>query len=100
MASKDELKRLIDELPEAETDKAFGLLAPLLRTLPGGSAAGPDEASRQWLETALEDTRRGIAAAEAGVPPQELAAWLARLEAGSQPIRWDPERGEFVEEAG
>ena len=52
MTSREELKRLIDQLPDGETDHAFGLLVSLVR---GDSAAGDDldTETRAWMDADL-----------------------------------------------
>ena len=81
MASKDELKRLIDELPDHETDAALRFLQ-FLRQAP----ATADEDTHRWLDVGLEDAAVGIAAAEAGVPKEELNAWLDSTAAAVKPL--------------
>ena len=100
MASRDELKRLIDALPEAETDHALVLLGALIQ--PGSHRPSPDEASerRGWLDAGLEVAVRRLAAVESDVPPEQRDTWLAQWAAVGTPIRWDQARGEFVEVDG
>jgi hypothetical protein len=81
MASKDDLKRLIDELPDHETDAALRFLQ-FLRQAP----APLDEETRRWLDSGLEDAAAGIAAAEADVPEEELNAWLETTAAAVKPL--------------
>ena len=52
MTSRDELKRLIDQLPDGETDHAFGLLVSLVRG--NGLAVGElDAETRAWMDADL-----------------------------------------------
>ena len=81
MATKDELKRMIDELPDNETETALRFLQ-FLRQNP----SMPDEPTARWLSAGLEDAAKGIAAAEADVPADELAAWLGRTAAAVKPL--------------
>ena len=81
MANKDELKRLIDELPDHETDAALRFLQ-FLRQAP----APLDEETHRWLDAGLEDAAAGLAAAEADVPEDELTAWLDSTAAAVKPL--------------
>jgi hypothetical protein len=83
MATKDDLKKLIDELPEDELDRAFGILVSVLHVsdVPQG-----DEETRSWLEAAGQDMVAGIRAAEADIPQEELDDWLASMEAAVKPL--------------
>src|SRR5438105_12829080 len=100
MASRDDLKRLIDALPEGETDHALVLLGALVKAGAHPQNAVEKQEREQWLETGLETTRQRLTAEEADLPAHEVATWLAQLKSASTPVRWDDVRGEFVEVSG
>lgn len=81
MGTRDELKRLIDELPERDTETALRFLQ-FLRQNP----AQLDVATMRWLDAGAEDAVQGIAAAEADVPREELADWLESTAAAVKPL--------------
>ena len=99
MASRDELKRMIDALPEAETDHALVLLGALLRPM---SRPDPVESREreEWVGAAMDATATRLAELESDVPADLLGTWLATWEAAGKPIRWDQTRGDFIEVSG
>lgn len=103
-ASNDRLRQLADELP-ADLAGEIVCIAEALRARRSASegAAAPSgmtDQDRVWLAAGMADTLAGLAAVESETPPEEVAAWLEALEAGSTRVRWDEELGELVEVAG
>jgi hypothetical protein len=59
----------------------------------GGRGLAMTAADASWLAAAGEDALAGLAAVEADTPPEQVAAWLCKLDEGATPIEWDEERG-------
>lgn len=83
MASKEELHRLIDQLPEGETERALGLLVSLLQA-PGAQAHELDDETRAWQEADLGGS----------LPPYE---WGPEGPPKGKPVRYEPGVGLIVE---
>lgn len=82
MAMRDDLHRLIDELPEQGLPKVLAFI----RCVIGGKTAAPelDEESRTWLDAPL-------------TPPLDEYDWGGvNPESIARPVEWDERRGAFV----
>ena len=83
MTSRDDIKHLIDLLPDAETDRAFGLLISLLR---GNAAADGelDTESRAWMDADIGGD----------LPPFD---WGSQGAPAGKPVRFVPGVGLVVD---
>jgi hypothetical protein len=83
MTRREELKRLIDQLPDGQTDQAFGFLVYLLRGGPTDRRE-IDSETQIWMEADLGGP----------LPPYE---WGPQGEPVGKPVRFEPGVGLVVE---
>jgi hypothetical protein len=83
MTNREELKRLIDQLPDGQTDQALGILVALLR---GGPIEGLeiDPETQTWMDADLGGP----------LPPYD---WGPQGAPVGKPVRFEPGVGLVVE---
>lgn len=82
MSARDEIHRMIDELPDEVTGEVLDFVAAV-RVRSGGKRVVPTNEDGAWLGADL--SRLGDLDPEDDIDPGE-----------GEPIRWDDERGEFM----
>lgn len=92
---KHDLHRLIDQLPDRQTDEAARLLVALLRQSAPATASEDlmTAEDRAWLDAGMADLVSALAEVEADVPPEELRAWFAAFEDKARPCVYVPGQG-------
>ncbi|GEM_PF-2875130 len=94
MSLKQELHQLIDMLPEGRTDEARVLLIALLaRHHSEQKEYVSDADSAIWLDEGATTLSERLAAIEADVSPEDLAAWVAALEQNAKHCQFVPGMG-------
>jgi len=87
MALREDLHRLLDELPDDSLDSAAEFLEFLRSKYRGaGARTGPDE-GHAWLDSVTSSLAERLATVNANIPTDELSAWLAKASEAAMPSR-------------
>ncbi|MBI4320606.1 MAG: hypothetical protein HY675_19115 [Chloroflexi bacterium] len=81
---RERLRQLVEALPESDAVAVEAFIRFLAWQRQGG--AGGNDSTVAWLDFAAEEMADGIAAAEDGVPADELNDWLKAVEAAVKPL--------------
>lgn len=83
MEARDELRRLIDELPDDLADEVLDFVQFVQAKRAGALGSGPTDEDRAWLDADL-------------APPMEPYDWGPGGPPKGKPIVWDEARQAFV----
>lgn len=103
MNVKEELHRLIDDLPDNDLAAVRILLEYVRRgsLRPNeGNAPWPELEAEdgEWLDAGAEDVARRLEDLESDVPSEELAAWREACAKSARPARYVPGKGLVLED--
>ncbi len=90
MSDRDELHRLVDELPD---DLAGQVLDFVEYIRERRQVAGPRDEDRAWEFTVASDLADRLDAFEADVDPEVKRAWFEAFRQGGRPCRYVPGEG-------